>query len=575
MLKAAGVDQFSIGERLSALDADHVAHLTRMYQKQSTVVARHVDDLHLVEGLLVGSGWAQELDDELTARLPMPGEDAFLFFGQSANQASLRLDDLPSEVLSLSASSPIPLTSLLAAVAIVRHGWATDEVQIDLAESALHSADRRIVDEAALAFGGWRWRFASGRRRSVQPLVGALMICSHILDAQVALRLLGEDVDVDPQLLTDTNSDRLFSAALALVNIETLTAALADPLRRRAAGIVLAANAHAESLGLVFAQFDDETLDEILGLLRTTEKPFAMLHSQLWAATKRNDRDIRRQAASLLVTIGRPEDAVPLLALDVTDISGVQNVIQRMQLGSVDLLLACRYLVEHKRFRLSQYGVRELAESGRLRDDFVSTIWSHLTDDEQRSELLRFSEEQLCARGDETLHRFMVNVVFAEKGAVSVTVREDAWWCLLRWYGKTKHAWKGPLALESAVLEQFFVGGVSAFFDRFLAVLHDPELSDHRTLEECISTLLRYSPEGGLPGIAANDAFGRLIVGLVKVLADSTLSQSLRCDIVRFFENNVRADRTMLTQVVDILSPFERGDLQFEVSTTIARLRGD
>jgi hypothetical protein len=276
------------------------------------------------------------------------------------------------------------------------------------------------------------------------------------------------------------------------------------------------------------------------------------------------------------VRIGRPEDALPLLELDPTDVSAVQDVIQRMTLDSADLHGACTYLVDVGRFRASQYGISELATNGRLPDDFVPGVWRRASDEERRIDLLRFAEEQLGARSNEALHRFVLNVVFAASGTVSAEVRGAAWWCLLRWYGRTEYASKGPLAFDAAVIDRFFTGGVATFVERLLVVLHDPETTDHLELEECIGNLLRYSPEPGLPSVTAvGDAFGRLVEGLLVVLGDSDRRLTLRCDMVRFLENNVRADPTMAPRVLALLAPFERDELEFEISTTMQRIRGD
>ncbi len=166
-------------------------------------------------------------------------------------------------------------------------------------------------------------------------------------------------------------------------------------------------------------------------------------------------------------------------------------------------------------------------------------------------------------------------MVFVPLASASAFARNEAWWVLLRWYGRTEYGSKGPLALDAQVLARYFDGGVPEFVARLLVVVRDEGSSEHLALQEYVGTLLRYSPEAGLPTITAHRAaFSQLTEGLLLVLGDPSRRLSLRCDIVRFFENNVRADRTMLDHVVTLLTPFAAGDLEFEVSTTIDRLRG-
>jgi hypothetical protein len=574
MLKAAGVDQFSIKDRLGSLDGDHVAHLTRMYQRQASLVAQRVDELAWVETFLLGDGWAAELDDALTSLLPLDDANVAGTLG-GTERGDLRADDA-DRLRSLVVSTPHDLTSLLAAVALVRHGWITNADQSDHAQRSLSHHDPRVFEEGALAFGHWRSRFAPVRLVSSQQLIGVLINCTRRQDAAIALRLLGEDDDVDASLVADTDPDRAFGAALALAAEEPLISALRDPVRRRAAALVLAGDGNGAPLGPALHELDEDTLESVLGLLRRHDHAFPMLRDDLWTLARRGGRNIRSEAVSLLVAIGQPEDAIALVQLDPTDSSTVQEVLQRMRLSDVETLGVARLLVAEGRFRLSQYGVEDLAEKARVPDDFVPSVWHQLVDDEHRKDLLRFAEEQLDARSDESLHRFVLNIVFAPRQAVSAEVREEAWWSLLRWYARTEYASKGPLAFDDAVLVHFFSGGTPDFIDRFLGVLLDPNLEDHRTLQECLGNLLRYSPEDGLPSVISQlDAFSRLVEGCKKVLADPNRNQSLRSDVVRFLENVVRADRSQLVLVLDTLTPFAVDDLEFEVTTTISRLRGD
>ncbi len=603
MLKAAGVDQFSIVERLASFDAGRIEHLTRLYQRQAALVARRVDDLAWVESHLVGSGWARELDDRLTALLPIDEADVESVLGHPEPPIDLRADDRVGAPMGrtdddvarmrrLAASDEDP-TATLAAVALVRCAWWSGPSEVTAAESALADPDRRIADEAALAFGHWRARFAARELVPRRRLVAALGECTNRVEADLALALLGEGPPVDRAQLADADPDRAFTAALALVDVERLRPALRDPDRRRAAALVLATAGHAGALTGALSSIGslgDDTLAEVLDELHRHREPYPVLRNELWTVARGADAAARR-AASLLVTIGRPEDAIPLLELD-DSMSAVQDVIQRMPIEGPDLVEACRWLVDRGRFAPSQYGVSTLAETGRIPDDFIPSVWSRAADDTQRADLLRVAEEQLLARRDERLHAFVLGVVFAPHGSVSAKVREDAWWSLLRWYGREEYASKGPLVLAVEPIERFFADGVPGFVERFLGVLLDPSTDEHLTLAECLGDLLRYSPEEGLPGLVGADALPvggqasgsaagpvqlpvaeRLIAGVATLLGDVSRRQGLRGDAVRFLEQLARAVPALRDRCLATLAPHGRGDLEFDVTTTMERMR--
>jgi hypothetical protein len=587
MLKAAGVDQFSIGARLAALDADHVVHLTRMYQKQATVVARHVDDLAFVESLLLGSGWSRELDDVLTAQLPMPDEQFKVFEANGRSKAGPLQVDVPAEqVRSLIIETPIAITALLAAIAVVRHGWINDSDQSDLAAGGLQNNDPRVVDDAALAFAHWRNLHLPMGLVSSNQLIDALFRCTHTEDAAIALRLLGEESELSPTAFAATDPDRAFAAALALGTIEPLTAALSDADRRYAAALALANQGHTRGLTGVFdvmmqtlagdtacSERAGDQLESILNALSRRKEPVPELHDALWKLAKnptKSARRVRAQAIRLVVLNKRPEDAVPLISLDGVDTNVIQEVLQRMALGPADLELVARCLVDRNKFSHRQYGVTDLATKGSLSDDFVASVWSRCVDDEQRIDLLRFAEEQLNARDDESLHRFVMSIVWADG---TVKLRAQAWWVLLRWYGRSRHASKGPLAIEESAITTFFPS-VVAFFDRFVALMKQPDLEQELSLLEVLSNLLRYSPAEGLPSVLAyKKEFERFVGELTTMMADETVRMDLRSSAVRFLENVTRADELWTDRVLAILDRLAVDDFEFECSTTASRIR--
>jgi hypothetical protein len=561
MLKAAGVDQFSIATKLAALDADHVAHLTRMYQKQATVAGRHVDDLRFVEQHLLGSGWSDDLDDELTAQLPMP-DDQF---------AELSVPQLPAgedadRMRALSEQAIFGITRMLAAIAVIRNGWLTHSDQADIAAQGLGHTDTRINDDAALAFGHWRTLHLPMRMVTNHKLVDALDKCTRRDDAAISLRLLGESDEVDRRLLASTDPDQAFAAALALHDVASLSAAIEVPERCYAAALALATCGETAQLERALrALTDADQIDNVLSRLRHPPRAVRDLHPVLWELANQH-RGMRSTIAQIIAAANQPEDAAALIALDPTDASVVQTVLQKMELGETDRTEIARTLVEHNRFRTGQYGVRELATNGLLADSFIPSVWSKAIDDEQRIELLRFVREQLEARNDQQLTAFVLNIVFCDSSSNhDFEVRSQAWNAMAR--GSEKHL----LIEEGSILRSF--SSVPDFLARFEALLGDERLSDYVLLFDPIEELLHYSPTEGLPSVTAHtEAFARFFAFLAGFLRTDA-RQGLRTSSVRFLEHVAQSDPNWFDRVIELFGEFSDTDLAFECETTIPRLQ--
>ena len=112
MLKHAGVDQFSVPERLRSFDVEQIKNLTRIYQRQAVVVARLIDDVAFAERFLYQKVWSDELDASLVPRLPMAdGEiDALRLPPSRAADANDRLEEIVT-------TAPLPQMRTLAALA--------------------------------------------------------------------------------------------------------------------------------------------------------------------------------------------------------------------------------------------------------------------------------------------------------------------------------------------------------------------------------------------------------------------------------------------------------------------------
>jgi hypothetical protein len=152
---------------------------------------------------------------------------------------------------------------------------------------------------------------------------------------------------------------------------------------------------------------------------------------------------------------------------------------------------------------MGQYGVEEAGRQGRIPDRFVGDRFM-AADGKTRLELLRLAEAQLGERGDEALHRFVMNVVF---GPHDAPTRAAAWWSLHRWYRLLgEHRGEGPFRLEPAPIARFF-GSVEAFVPRLAAVLRDPATLKEVGLYEFLAHLFKEAD----PSIATHDLVRALL----------------------------------------------------------------
>jgi hypothetical protein len=254
-----------------------------------------------------------------------------------------------------------------------------------------------------------------------------------------------------------------------------------------------------------------------------------------------------------------------MINLDPTDTSMVQSVLQKMGLNETELTEVSRQLVRNKRFRTSQYGVSDLAQNGTLRDDFIPSVWSLADDDEQRIELLRFVREQLSARGNEGLIKFVIHIVL---GDYDFEVRSQAWNSLPRESHRNSDQ---PLLINEESISRLF-GTVPEFLDRFAALLGDRRLGDYVLLFDPVEQILHYSPTEQLGSITAHeDAFERFFAFLATFLRTDA-RQGLRVSSVRFLEHVGQADPAWIDRVIALFKQFEGTDLEFECQTAANRL---
>lgn len=572
MLKAAGVDQLALPERLAALDRDHCEHLTRLYQRQAAVVARAVDDAIFAESFLRRSGWYRALEDELVAALPV--DDDTLGWWQPAEPPLGNLDRLRA----LCASSPFDLVRMLAGLALLRAAgpqmtdWARDPAVDSSARAALYSNDMDLRVEAALALSHWRLCYAR-RRADDDDVVAALReppLESPLEGpAAIALALRGAGA-IEPAALGAPDRDDAFAAALVLGDADRLRAALADADRRFAAAVALASQGHGSSVAPALAALEPGELSDVLHYLDRADQPVPELRAALYEIAGRGDAHLRYRAAKVIAKEQNSADAMRLLQLEPTDSDVIQLILQTMALPAVELTAVAAELIVHGRFASHQYGVDDLADSGRLGDDFVPEHWNRAIDDERRRGLLRFAERQLSARGDAALHRFVLSVVF---GPYEAHICDEAWWTLKRWYRSVEYSWEGPLNLDVDAIEAWF-GPVPAFLGVLRAYLLDPDAHGELALHERVASMLRYTEAASVAAVAAaaSDAFDELFQSIPALLANGAARTELRSAAVRFCEL-VSEMPLWRDRVLAVLDAAAGGDAAFDARETARRIR--
>jgi RNA polymerase subunit RPABC4/transcription elongation factor Spt4 len=532
MLKNAGVDQFTIPQRIEAMEADQLEHFTRMYQRQATVVTRHVDDAAFVESFLTQTGWSAAIEDDLVPKLPLPDDElnALKIPPSKAADPSARLEEI-------FASTPFPIIRALSSLARLKQMPATLEPEfIDTAMELLKYGEGPAKEEAALIFGHWRMVYSPIALMYRSATVNALYECSRQPDAAIALRLLDEDAEVHDAEVASADPDRAFQAALALVAVEPLINALRDDDRRFAAASRLAYHNPVVELGPVLAKFTDDQQEHLFNKLLSGKAPVDHLHDALMERAEHGPKEVRSTAITLLYRMGRIEDAERLVRLsDGSDRTyTIQAYLQNPAISAGDTEQFLRFLVTERFFNGNQYGMDKVTESDRVSARFVPGVWGLAVDDEMREQLLRFAEEQLGAHSDESLHEFVLRQIFAPN---SIKIRETACWVLHRWYGRSSYNNKGPLQLEERVLTKFF-GSVDEFLRQATAFLADQEVVRTITCEEFMAERLHYCDNVPLPDIVKHkDTFGRFWTQLGVTVRDDSVRQNLRAAIIRFMEH--------------------------------------
>ncbi len=152
MLKSAGVDRFSLAQRLHGMDPGQLENLNRIYDGQRVVVMRRVDEARLCETCLLQRGFAESLEEQLIRLLPAPKDTLDTMASGPAGPFLHRTDLLPEIAL----ESPVKANRTLASIALLRLGRFSRRDFAAVVEGL--EADQAVAIESALAIAHWRVR---------------------------------------------------------------------------------------------------------------------------------------------------------------------------------------------------------------------------------------------------------------------------------------------------------------------------------------------------------------------------------------------------------------------------------
>lgn len=501
MIKDAGTDRFTVPKLLKELDPDQIENFTRIYQRQAAMVARHVDDVRLLERHLYHRQWSAMLEDQLIAQLPWNEQTL-----AAHTPPPLPGDDDLVVATVLQASSPLPLIRDLALLVRLRlHDWTA----VRNVHALLHHPETLVRDEAALLLTSWQVRTVCGPGNDDRSL--AELLKASPLKAEAAVRLAAMSrtpVELPAEVHASHDPDVCFHSALITGDHDRLVAALAeDELHAIAAGRVLIREGDAAPLERLLREGSDEVQAELVAALASARKPAPALNIVLIDLAEKTTDERLRERAARVVCHAIPLGAALRLARIADDRGIIQALLQIAKLPSDELVDLLAFLIDERRFRMSQYGMSDVVKDARLPDSFVPRFFAR-ADHDGRKELCRLAEEQLKQRGDEDLHRFVYHIVYGDHPG---DLRATAWCGLYRWYRQDDARGEGPLKLEPTALTRMF-GSVAAFIPRLTAVL-----SDHATLKEVLlydhlARLLGYHDDAVVPALHAEEAVTHALV---------------------------------------------------------------
>ena len=508
MLKDAGSDRFTIPKQLVEFPPDQIENFSRIYQRHAMAVARHVEEPRFLERFLRQQLWSAALEDELIPQLPWPEARLELMSRPTTAAAG----DLAT-VLAIQQSTPIDASRSLASLARLR---LQDDSAYQEVVGIVQGGDPGMRLEAALALGTWRISTLHGYDRSLGRVLAAeLAHATFTLPAAVARGFLGDlDRDLVRQALTSPEGEVSVGAALLLGDLDRLTVVLqGDDLSRIAAGRAIIALGHYALVAAALADSTEAVQTALLeGLVRRKEAMPELGEVLLRLLESSGSKTIRERSARLLCRQLRPEWAERIARAA----QGEQYIFQSLMsteaaLPADALSGVLSFMIEHGFFTDHQYGLMEVAKRGGVAETFICRPFG-AAGNETRKALLRFAEEQLKARGDDELHRFVMATVF---GPYPAEIRAAGWWVLSRWYRQQgDHRGEGPLRLTVPAVQRFF-GSMADFLPKLAALIGDHASMKEVGLFEFVATLLSSADDAAVAAIQDEPAAADQLVAVL------------------------------------------------------------
>ncbi len=489
MLKEAGTDRFTIPRLLGELDPDQIENFSRIYQRHAMAVSRHADELRFLERFLRQKHWSASLEDELIPQLPWP--EATL-----ANYSTPPLpagDDLAT-ARAIQTSSPLPLARALAALVRLRLG---DWDAYPQALEGFRSNNDALRAEAVLLLSSWRTRHAVQRQEDPRKFIEELKRSPFKTEAAVALAALSrEPVELPAEAVDSADRDVALGAALVRGDVDRLCAALrGDPLERLAAGCALARLGVFAPLEATLREGPDDLRAALIYTLSNSKQAAPELGGVLLELVDTTPDETLRERAVRILCRACPPGALLRLAKAARGSRSIyQTLLQTASPeGQVEL---ADFLLDQGAFTMTQYGLKEAA----LPDSYVPSRFAR-ADEKTKVQLLSFAEGQLEKRGDEDLHRFVLQTYL---GPPPASVRTAACWVLRRWYRhQGDHRQAGPFKLEREALQRY---AGPDFVLRLAAVLRDRDTLKEVGVFDSLADLFSSADLLGLEDLCADEA---------------------------------------------------------------------